>query len=611
MWGQPPRLSTDANGNTVLRGPGNGAFDRFPLPLNPNGLDWLTDTINGFDIYDEGLVLRPTIWFDPSSSNAAQRGTFNSPYTSMSDVAKRCKGDMSGQRLGIKRGSTLSVGQTGFELLNLYASASDPFRIIPYGDAEALPIISGLVTVPAARWASHSGSVYKVDLDDLVTDGVLTSSTYMDVYQSEIRLAAQTSLANVTAAGQSFFDNSTKILYAWLYDSEVPTTQCQLGAPNIGLSIKYSDVATSGGIIVAGVHVKGTRGNGISFGASDVATISAASTLCIYGCESEHNGAYGSGLGNDGFSIYGPSATVCASGVEVKGNYVNDCLNNAVELAYVDGYTVEHNNAVDHCGNGIIELWASCRNGKVRYNQCTGRIDPVQIGAVTPRGIWLTDYEVASSADADLTGAANANNVFAFNLVRNTSIGASIQSGTGTEMHHNAFLGNLTGVDFGRYSASSDAGTRTMSMDYSNNVLQNDASLGTVSGGGFFYSGVEQANQSSKNVVCTITGDNNVYLRKGDANKGSARLTVAGTSTFYLGQAQQASYRTQVSGFDSLAYLGDANAMDYFDSDGKPTASNTACVGTGATGITNIGTMDIVGRPYDSAVAGNVGAYQA
>ena len=43
------RESTDSNGNTVLVGADGVPKDRFPLPLNPNGLDWLTDTISGFE----------------------------------------------------------------------------------------------------------------------------------------------------------------------------------------------------------------------------------------------------------------------------------------------------------------------------------------------------------------------------------------------------------------------------------------------------------------------------------------------------------------------------------------------------------------------------------
>ena len=49
MWGQPPRLSTDANGNTVLVGADGVPKDRLPLPLNPNGLGSRYHDGQGYD----------------------------------------------------------------------------------------------------------------------------------------------------------------------------------------------------------------------------------------------------------------------------------------------------------------------------------------------------------------------------------------------------------------------------------------------------------------------------------------------------------------------------------------------------------------------------------
>ncbi len=110
------------------------------LGFMPPSTPWLTDTMNGLDLYRLGFGMTPTIHFDPAAAETSRNlGTYQNPYTTTAQLQARCAGFMGGQVLGVKRGSFVR----GTLALTCYGASGAPFVIVPYGDALAMPVFSG------------------------------------------------------------------------------------------------------------------------------------------------------------------------------------------------------------------------------------------------------------------------------------------------------------------------------------------------------------------------------------------------------------------------------------------------------------------------------------
>ena len=393
----------------------------------PRGSEsWLNDLYNGFDIYSRGFVKTPTIFFDPRSSATKELGTYNYPYKTAADVIARCAGVMGGQTLGIKRGSTvnLPVTQDGL-ILTVCGTATADFSIVPYGDASALPIITGLVTVPANRWALYSGSIYGCNIGLMYSsDASIWSNTERDLWQNGVRIIKKTSLAGVTGPGMCYWNNTdttggktAKTIYAWLYASEVPTTQVKTQGPDLALRIVYPNLAAVGYISVAGMDIEGVRNNCLSFATTGVtSSISTADRVSVVGCRGGRVGvdmSGGSG-GMDAFVVYGPENTKRLTNLYCAGNYAYDALNNALEVANIGSGVQEYSSSYDCRGNSIIEMWEAVSGMISRYNMGELSAPGLQAYPAGAGNVFWINNRYGGAPDTVHTN--NINNQVYFNL---------------------------------------------------------------------------------------------------------------------------------------------------------------------------------------------------
>lgn len=555
---------------------------------NPLGLSWINDTLPNIDLYVLGFSAEPTMFFDPSATASRALGTFSDPFTTQAQVQLACTGDMSGQVLGIKRGTTLRVTGTEGLALSCYGSAAKPFIICPYGNATALPIITAGVV--RSGWIVHAGSIYKIT-------GVAQNT---DIFQNDQRLWKKTSLAGITGEGMSFYDSGTSTLYAWAYGSIDPNTATmETQGSEFAVSIRYSNVAASGNVHVVGIDAR--KGRNISLRAGPpvvLDAITSVSGVWFIGCRGGQAGYDAAGLtaASDAVLMYGVSDAVRATNCMMIGCEGYDCLNNAFETANMDGLIHDSNYGHDVGGNSILELWSSCSNCQVRNNtgeraNSRGRI----FTAYHAGGIWATVF--SNVAGTTTSHAAFQGNAYDFNIIRDAEIqGIEIYGGTGSKVRQNTFY-NSVGISTNRliniFTNCTLAGA--CDAEVSNNV----AVCGNT-GNRFFIDILQGAATSSTGaaITATVTGDNNAYLQYQGVASAGLRCNGVGT-----GASVPAPYKTAAAPFDANCVIKLAAQGDYapaFISDTYHPLTALLKVG-GKTGLPARRYKD--GYPYDPTVA--------
>jgi hypothetical protein len=345
-------------------------------------LSWLSDTLNGVDIYAD-FVKRPTIFFDPqSSASVTGLGTYRSPYTTQAEVQAAVAGNMAGRVLGIKRGSRLNVTGTNGLTFNVHGTAAKPFTICPYGDAEALPILSGEVDITASlAQAAGSTQVWKIDL----------GATYRDIWQDGVRLRRlhPTNGSRNNNTGTTVSNEATAVTAletkgaGWLVvagtvaylrpHNDALTTFVTCGTNetpvNSALKLQYADVAATGYINVAGLDCRYANAHAVGVNTPTRVSITTCDAISIVGLKVSRVGPGSSAvLGRAAFSIYGPTGTTRLTNLYVAGCYTTDALNNSIEIGGTTGAIIERNLSYD-CGGALIaELWSSNSGARVRYN---------------------------------------------------------------------------------------------------------------------------------------------------------------------------------------------------------------------------------------------------
>lgn len=630
--GKLAHFSTDSSGNTVLVGADGVAKDRFPLPLNPNGLSWLTDTLHGFDIYERGFVKRPTLFFDPTATTSMNRGTFAHPYNTQAALQAAIAGNMAGHVLGLKRGTTLQVTGTNGLNLNCYGSSASPFIICPYGDAEALPVISGHSVV--TTWAATAdANVWK-----------LTLATESDIWQSGTRVwklnptngatnnatgttvnSEATAITALNAKGAGWSVYAGGVMYFKPYSNENPNLgQCYIAVANNALLLQYTDWAgASGYVTFAGIDTQYSRGTAFAVEAAGLTNITSAGGIIIAGCRAQHAGTdTGSPTANNGFKVYGPSDTVRLSSIHIVGNYANDVLNNAYEVAGIDGTAsrnaiVEHNTAYNVGGNLWLEMWASCSNIDLRYNygknaSTFGRMyTSFSAGAAWIANNYGTTFGVWNTNDA--TNAKNVNNYTYFNLAENTAaVCFDARGGSGHVTVHNTWVldhdtmfgttASKSSLPPGLYTSGTAA---TGFLTWSNNLIYHKAAA-SVPEGYLNPSFVNLANGTLGAANSVPSGDKNIYFMQ--TGYGTANWRAGGTSNTSF-----TAWKTAMSAYsldqNSMCALGAANAygsvggtltvasLGFDATTFKPIAS----AAQGVTTLTGIGTRYRQGTPYSAA----------
>lgn len=634
-----PYFVRDSAGNvTGLRGAGGGRIAQLQVGV-PDGLDWLTDTLHGFDIYDRGFVKRPTLFFDPTATSSRGLGTFSNPYTTQAQLQAAVKGNMAGHVLGLKRGTTLQVTSNGLNLV-CYGSSSDPFTICPYGDAEALPIISGHTVVSTWTLVDATSNIWKYTM----------GATERDVFQSGVRIkklhptsGAQnnstgttvnsdaTAITALDAMGAGWSVYVSSVMYIKPIGGESPNLgQVYTTASEYAMLLQYSDVATSGYVELAGLDLRYARDSVLEVGAAAITTISSLAGIKVAGCKIGYGGvdtATSTPTG-DALVIYGASDTVRMSGVHVAGNELYDCTNNSVELAGTSGALVEHNYAHEIGGNSIVELWSSNSDALIRYNYGKDPLNAKRLyTSFSGGGIWFTNYYESGGTwnNNDATNAKNANNVAVFNLIENpANVAFDARGGTGHVMAHNTLLvdhdsiyGTTSGKSHLPAGLYTNGTAATGFLTWSNNLLYYKPATQVPEG---------YLNPSLVNIVAGLgaanavpVGDKNIYFVGTGYN--TANWKYGATTLAKLLDGTNASWQYNLS---QAGYTLDANSLaaksgtTYGNLGGTLTVASLgidfttyqplAAAAAGVTTLTGIGTRYKDGYPY-TASAATIGAF--
>ena len=512
--------------------------------VNPQGISWLQGTLPNINMYALGFSAEPTMFLDPSVIESKNLGTIDNPFTTQAQVQLACRGDMSGQVLGIKRGSTLRVTGVDGLVFDCYGTAAKPFIICPYGDAQALPII----TAGAVRqdWVQHSGGIYKIT-------GV-TQNT--DVFQNEQRLWKKTSLAGITGEGMSFYDSGTSTLYAWAYGSVDPNTGImEIQGSDYAINVRYSNVPQTGNVHVVGMDCRKARNISLRIARPTVfAAMTAVSGLWFIGCRAGQAGYDAAALTNasDALLLYGASDAVRATNSMIIGCEGFDSLNNSFEVANVDGLIVDGNYGHDAGGNTVLEAWSSCSNMMVRNNyglrsNSTGRI----FTGYHAGGIWATVFNDVVGG-TNRSHAAFQNNLYEFNVIAEAQgQGIEIYGGNGHKVYHNTIFnspGTPTNRMLNLFANCPIAGS--VDADVSNNLLVG----GNISSRiliDMLQGSVTATEVGAMNVMATITGDNNAYYAWTTPTAQLRVRTAAGVAL--NGQSGLAAYKALVTPFDANA----------------------------------------------------------
>jgi hypothetical protein len=549
-----------------------------------------------FNVYDLGYVKNPTIFYDPSASGSAGLGTFRNPYTTLAQVNSRCKGNMAGQVLGIQRGTTSrgSVVDTGvtavLNLYGVYGTSAAPFYICPYGNAEAMPIFSGGAV--RQSWAFQSGGVWKHAV----------GATGVDVFQSQTRLKAVAAgasealtIAAVQAAGAGFFSYFSSAVYVFPLSGENPNLgQMETNDIANACSILYTDIASTGHIIVAGIDFRMSNSNGLRV--AQVTTTNAPSNIQLVGNRVGNCGTDFVNQGNDAILVYGASDSQRLTNGYIAGNYLYSTINNAVEIGAWSGGSVEKNMAVDIGGNCINELWYSCSSVKTRWNRGYGDLYAGSrlLTGYKKGGFWIAGFTTEAGGSPDASKSTG--NVCAFNYMQDCTIrGVDLEECQNTAVYCNSIVN--ANIVFGGSFLSMRGGASATGNAFNSNLCYD--SVTTTHFARWF----DHSNAAGG----AITGNKNSYTLT--TNPSNASWRFAGTNYTTL-----ATWRT-ASSMDAASVLTATNltygiAPTLTASGTSYTLASSNLSGLGVS-VTSTGeTFDVDGRIIAAPATPAVGAIQ-
>ena len=517
------------------------------LGFTPPSTPWLSDTLNGLDLYKLGFGQTPTIYFDPAAAETSRNlGTYQNPYTSVAQMQARCSGLMAGQVLGVKRGSFVR----GTLSLTCYGAEDAPFVIAPYGDALAIPTFTGGAV--RTGWTAYSG--------DARIWQFAGAAQAVDVFEGGRRLFAVTgaNLAAKIAAIQTFIaapvagtagafalDGST--LYAWFQDGSNPNLgQVETAEAANAILISYPDIAGTGYVTLAGMSGIMSRYSAVSVNPANVSGTHAPSGLQVVACQAGRAGVQlDTSLSADAFQVYGIDDANRMGGLYLAGNYAFDTLNNAYEVAAVSSGTIERNIGWNAGGNSIVEMWALCSDVTVQFNR--GYNDPVASQRLSSTyhngGVWRTNYSTVTGSATD--DAKSGGNVVRFNYIQDPgNNGLDVLGGTGDTYYNNAVVAERQGWGNGWYVRGTGA---------SGHRLFNNLFVNAAAGANFVFFAELDAGVTAPSLDC------NVYANlTNPTGSGGAWRDGAG-QVYDIG-----GWRTAVGGeTHSRSTLGDASAADF------------------------------------------------
>lgn len=597
-------LSTDPAGNFGLIGnSGKVISAQFPIGV-PSGMSWFTDTISGVDPYALGFVKTPTMFFDPTATTSKNFGTYRQPYNDITKMYRVLGGDLSRQVLGIKRGTvTRTPSGSSFKITG-WGTASNPFYVVPYGDADALPVINGCISVTGWTLVDATNNIWSYP----------ATSSDIAAFQSQVRLIQKpwstSAVATLTVDGTATWNSN--LIYVRPFNGTSPTG-IEIFAGEYGFYIEPTNSATEQGhIIICGMDVFGHKANSIvSRAPASSASITAFKDVQVVGCKVH-------GVGSDtsnatyskaAISLFGISNTVRLQNSYVAGVYGTDILNNTVEYVFTDGAVQEFTRDY-RVGGNIAELYQACSNSVIRYNY----------GEYHDNTYWQTDHNAHSglvwgtvyrNSVSDYDQTANVNNLIYMNLGHNCAThGIELQGGTGHVIAQNTLINDVGYstnrlIEFGTNCPV----TGSISCTISNNLLVasdvgNRVTMDVMQG--------TATNQVSISVTSTLTGNNNYHSGGSSGGGRSARVNnVAKFATTSGDFGAQSVWSAATTPFDTACIWTAPGVRAAIDSTTfKPTSLSTGIYHAGITGL-SIGTKFLDGMPYEVDTTPTIGAYNA
>jgi hypothetical protein len=544
----------------------------------------------------------PTLFLDLSATVSGS-GTLRSPYSPAQINSGILNGRQRHVALGIKRGTsfrgTLSFGTQSVNGTGGDALDGGAFLICPYGDSQLLPTIYGSRNNNA--WAAQSQGVWRLDIPGQTS----LALAERDVFQNNVRAFRLNSLALVQAStgGTQFnsFANGVLSIFFKPYDGEDPNLG-QVEVPFSDVAFRFvihSDGSRSGNVHIHGIHASGARNT-----AMQIQTNAAARGLIVNNCIYTNAGTDTRDLtiAHDALSIYGLTSLARITDVTVSNGYAANVINNAVEVAHVDGVLCERNLSRNIGGSAIIEWWDNCRNTTTRYNYGYG--DPVHpqrriLGQVASAGFWLANQTDGGVAD---TGNTHNNNHDVYmNYMEGSMRGWQFKGGTGIKVHHNTYTcrwANPTG--FSNVEGGITTGGQTPTINHSNNAYVLDSSVANLNDGIQFL---------RLSTATNYSGNNNVYMAPGGACSwwlnGNTRLFLSDFVTTDLAGAQEGASRTNPVNSTSAGggVYSTQISTGMLDSSGRPASFNSILRNRGLSGLTT--TVNGNAVPYTRDIEGS------
>jgi hypothetical protein len=542
----------------------------------------------------------PTIFCDLSKT-VNGTGTVGDPYQ-YSQLSGVVSGDMSGQTLGLKRGSRRNGG---FVLSGFYATSANPFFIVPYGDG-ARPIISGAVVrsdfmqvAGDSRLWYRSGYGAEPEVFD-------TSNLYQSygVWRGERlwKVPYDASLANLIAAGpgSATYNNGTLYIYPYNGNPNLGQVECAESISLCSLA-PFQAANGAGNLVIAGIHVRNSKSQALLVSVATYAGASAVGPIDIVDCIAGScglNDTAGTAVGVC-FNVVGGSNTKRITSGHIANNITYDGTFHSAEISNFDNLIFESNRSDGCLTRTIVELWTGCSNATVRYNigkGALGKPDPMYTGGANPNsGIWATGFNDGGSTRL---ASDNSGNAYYYNLVYNLKKAGSSQLyginhyGAAGKAYHNTLVGDFSssgGVINGFGNLADNA---NVSLDLVNNLIVNTS---TTSGNHVLESGTAN--------IAVLTADGNNYCRDSNGATVAFQNTYAGTS-----------YNTLPTGLNNWNALAappvtvgtDKVAAANCDANWRP-AAGSALINGGVT-IAGYQTRDLEGNPIYGTPT--IGCYQ-
>lgn len=547
---------------------------------------WLSDTFNGADIYAMGFDKRPTVFFDPSATSSLGWGTYKQPFknnTELNAWITGKSGALTGQVLGFKRGSTFR-GTWQTPTGGIYGTSAAPFYIVPYGDAEAMPVLTSGSVFTSTEWvaAAANSAIYRIGL--LANLGATTECDVFDQsYSGTIKRfikqdpTALTTDADICAAlvsagrGTSVYKSvgGTVYLYIYPFASGPDFTKIEIMAATKTLYIQYKDVATSGYITLAGLDVRGGNNNsaGTWIISAGVASMTSAPGIQVIGCRIGQSSF-------NGMTFYGAD-TVRLTTAEVIGNYFYDCFHNPLETGAVTSMDIWGNRTY-HNGSMAYELWALCSGVKIHDNYVE-YVPSIVYGVALSSSIYSFAKSTLAGGAADAT--LSVGNSYYRNILLNNNTNISGTVGIG-------HIGQ-DGICYDNTVVSNNGNSQTVVSclaDVAGNVhtsltLRNNNLIGTNAGGG---NSIHVSDTATAKAETGAGGKNNMWSPTGTQYAkwhGSAYTLTANYNTASGGTATNTNPNFTSDGYTpqaaSLFNAGDVIAT-YTERDwiGRPMLAN-------------------------------------